>query len=35
MGWTFAEFDSTPAHAVYELLEIWRLQAEEEKARHK
>jgi len=28
-GWTFEEFDRTPAIAIYETMEIWRLQDEE------
>jgi hypothetical protein len=25
MSWTFQEFDETPAGAIVELLEIWRI----------
>jgi hypothetical protein len=28
MGWTFAEFDRTPARDIIVLLEIWRVQEE-------
>jgi hypothetical protein len=28
MGWTFREYDETPAHEVFELLELWRLEAD-------
>lgn len=27
MGWTFAEFDATPAEDVLGLLELWRIQS--------
>jgi hypothetical protein len=32
MGWTFKEFDETPAHEVMELLEIWRLEQDKVEA---
>lgn len=28
MHWTFMEFDQTPINAVFELLEIWRIEKE-------
>jgi len=26
MGWTFEEYDETPAHQIRELLELWRVE---------
>lgn len=27
MHWTFEEFDRTPSHDIFTLLEIWRLES--------
>ena len=35
MGWTFAEYDATPAIQMYEAFELWRLMDEEQARKRK
>jgi len=35
MGWTFAEYDATPAQDMYEAFELWRLFDEEQRKKMK